>query len=86
MTQLPRSDRSPRINVRRLAKLLVWGLIVPLTAAFLFDNLTGTAPWATLIVVVLCIPLTTVLVSRAALQEMDRIIQVIAPSEQLHQE
>jgi hypothetical protein len=61
-------------------------LIAPLAAAYCFDNLVGIAPWATIVAIIVCIPLATVLVSRAALHEMDKVIQVVAPSEQFDQE
>lgn len=86
MTNPPSRTQPLRISIQRLAKLVLLVLIVPLAAAYFLDNLIGIAPWATIVAIIVCIPLATILVSRAALHEMDKVIQVVAPSEQLDRE
>lgn len=61
---------------------LLWGLIVPVTAAFTADAALGTSPWLALVAALVCIPLATVLVSQAALHEMNRVIEQVAPHDE----
>jgi uncharacterized membrane protein YgaE (UPF0421/DUF939 family) len=68
-----------RINVQRLLRSVVVSLVLPLTLAILVDLQFGWFPLATIGAAVIFIPLATVIVTRAALAEMDRIIQKLAP-------
>lgn len=62
-----------------LVRRLLLALVAPVALAILIDRLAGTEPLFTVAVALICIPLSSVLVSRAALRDMDRIIAVVAP-------
>lgn len=70
---------APRVRVGALAQRVLLALVLPVTAALLLDWQAGTRPLFTLAAAVICIPLATVLVSKAALRDMDRIIAIVAP-------
>ena len=69
-----------RINVRRLAKTLFLSLILPVVLAALVDSLAGTYPWFVIAAAVICIPLSTVIVIRMALAELEAVIRQVAPA------
>lgn len=71
----------PRINTRKLASILLLGLILPVAAALVADFIIGTLPYITVAAVVVCFPVAAILISRTALRELDRVIQEVAPSE-----
>jgi hypothetical protein len=56
-------------------------LVLPVTAVLVVDRILGLTPWLTLGALIICIPLSSVLVSRAALADMNRLIAVVAPPE-----
>ena len=68
-----------RINVQRLLRSLITSFLLPLTLAILIDLQFGWFPLVTIGATVIFIPLATVIVTRAALSEMDQIIQKLAP-------
>lgn len=68
-----------RINIRRLLRTLVTSFIFPLTLAILIDMQIGWFPLVTIGAIVIFIPLSTVIVTRVALSEMDQLIQALAP-------
>lgn len=68
-----------RINIRRLLRSLITSFLLPLTLAILIDLQFGWFPFVTIGATVIFIPLATVIVTRAALSEMDQIIQKLAP-------
>lgn len=68
-----------RINIRRLLRGLVTSFLLPLTLAILIDLQFSWFPLVTIGATVIFIPLATVIVTRAALSEMDQIIQKLAP-------
>jgi len=68
-----------RINVRRLLRSLITSFLLPLTLAILIDLQFGWFPLVTIGATVIFIPLATVIVTRAALSEMDQLIQKLAP-------
>jgi hypothetical protein len=70
-----------RINVRRLMALVVYSLMLPLSTLLVLDYVTGWFPWLTIAACVICIPLSTLIVIRTALAEMDRVIELVAPLE-----
>jgi uncharacterized membrane protein YgaE (UPF0421/DUF939 family) len=70
-----------RINVRRLALSVVFSLLLPVLLAILLDWQLGFFPWLTIGVSLIFIPLSTFIVIRAALAEMDQLIQAVAPSQ-----
>lgn len=75
-----------RINVRRLAMLLLLSLVAPLAAAIALDVGMGWTPLFTIAAAVIFIPLATIIVVRATLAELDRVIQRVAPLEPEHPE
>jgi hypothetical protein len=68
-----------RIDVWRALKALLLTLVLPLTAAVVFDVATGTLPVLTIVAVVICIPLATIVVNRTVLAEFDRVVRIVAP-------
>ncbi len=68
-----------RINVQRLLRSVVVSLVLPLTLAVLIDMQFGWFPLVTIGATVIFIPLATFIVTRAALSEMDQVIQKLAP-------
>jgi hypothetical protein len=58
---------------------LLFALIVPVTVSFLLDQLLGTSPVVTIGATLVCIPLATVLVSKQALRDLNRVIAEVAP-------
>lgn len=68
-----------RINIRRLLRSLIASFLLPLALAILIDLQFGWFPFVTIGATVIFIPLATVIVTRAALSEMDQIIQKLAP-------
>lgn len=80
------SSQQVRIRSGRLVKPLLWGLIIPIFCAFVVDRLLGIAPWVTLFTIVVCIPLTSVIVGRMALTELNNVIAVVAPEDTVSSE
>lgn len=70
-----------RINLRRLTVVLVASLLLPLSVALLLDLSLGWMPWLTIGATVIFVPLSTVLVVRAILAELDLVINQVAPLE-----
>lgn len=73
--------RPSRISVWRLGKNLLLALVFPCTVAVAVDRLTGTWPILTLLVAGFAFPIAGFVVMRSALQEMEKVIQEIAPAE-----
>jgi hypothetical protein len=74
------------INSRRLAKGILLSLVSPLTIAFLLDLSLGWGPLLTIGASIIFIPLASVIVIRATLSELERVIQEVAPIEPENQE
>lgn len=70
-----------RINLRRLTSILVASLLLPIGAALALDLSLGWMPLLTIAATVIFVPLSTVLVVRAILAELDRVINQVAPLE-----
>ena len=70
---------APRINIALLIRLVVLLLIVPVGIGVAADIVWDTLPFATMVVSVVFIPLSTVFVVRAVLHEFDKVIQQVAP-------
>jgi hypothetical protein len=66
-------------DVGRLTKLIIIYLVLPVTLALFGDLAMGLMPWLTLVVSVLAIPLASIVVTRASLAELDKIIEKLAP-------
>lgn len=71
--------RQPRIDLRKLTQTFLVVLFLPTAAAVAIDLWLDMLPFVTLIVILIVFPLATFLINRTALQEMDRIIQEVAP-------
>jgi hypothetical protein len=69
----------PRIDIVRLLRLLIGLLIAPVSSALLLDIMLGWMPWLTIITIVVFIPLATVFLIRAILDEFQKVVQMIAP-------
>ncbi len=70
-----------RIDIRRLTTSLLLTLVLPLAVALLVDYSLGWMPLTTIGASLLFIPLSTVVVVKTALAELDRVIQGVAPVE-----
>ena len=71
--------KAPRVDVRRLLLILVLVVMLPLTIALLLDIAVGSWPLLTLFCAVIVLPVGTFFMSRAALNEMNKVIEVVAP-------
>lgn len=67
------------MDSRRLARLVIISLLLPVLAAIVADYILGMLPWITIIVSLIAIPLSSIIVTRASLVEFDKIIQEVAP-------
>lgn len=72
---------SVRINIRRLITSILVSLVLPLGLAILLDYSLGWTPFTTIGASLFFIPLSTVIVTRVALAELDQVIQKVAPLE-----
>jgi hypothetical protein len=70
-----------RINLWRGVKVLLLTLVIPMSIAGIADVTMGTLPWLTIVAVVICIPLASVVVNRTLLAEFDRVVALVAPEE-----
>jgi len=55
--------------------------VLPLTILILVDFALGWTPLLTIVASVIFIPLSSIIVIRATLSELDRVIQAVAPVE-----
>jgi len=67
------------IDIRRLIQTLVLSLFLPLSIALSIDIFYGYMPFCTIFAVTIFIPLSTVIVIRTVLSQMDNMLQEIAP-------
>ena len=72
---------SVRINIRRLITSILVSLVLPLGLAILLDYSLGWTPFTTIGASLFFIPLSTVIVTRVVLAELDQVIQKVAPLE-----
>jgi hypothetical protein len=75
-------EPAPRIRLTPLALRLGLALVAPVLLALLADWLLGWLPWLTLAAMLVCVPLATVLVSKAALRDLDRVFAQVAPPDE----
>lgn len=68
-----------RIDWRKLLWLSLLIMVLPTLSAILLDWWLATFPYMTIVAILICFPSATVLVTRVALQEMDRVIAEVAP-------
>ena len=73
-------SRVAHLEWRKPAQWLFIALFFPVTLALMLDAMLGTMPLATMVVGLVCIPLSTVLVVHSVLAEMDRVIEIVAPA------
>ena len=71
--------QTPRINVGKLSRLFIVSLVLPFGAVVVVDQLLETAPLLTVMGIAVCFPLASFVVMRAALREMGRVIDEVAP-------
>jgi hypothetical protein len=67
------------VQAGALLKRLFLSLLLPVGLALLADWLLGTLPWITLVVGLICIPLASLVVIKAALRDFNRVIAAVAP-------
>ncbi len=70
-----------RINIQRLLMRLLITLLLPLALAVLADYSLGWMPWTTIGASLIFIPLSTIVVTRATLSELDKVIRQVTPVE-----
>lgn len=61
---------------------VLWSLVLPLAIAILLDFSLGSMPLITIGASIIFVPLSSLIVIRATLAELDRVIQQVAPLEQ----
>ena len=71
--------QTKRINIRRLTLGVLVSLVLPLVIVVLLDLNLGLTPLLTIVASVVLIPLSSVIVIRSVLSELDRVIQEVAP-------
>jgi hypothetical protein len=73
--------QTKRINIRRLTLGVLVSLVLPLVIVVLLDLNLGLTPLLTIVASVVLIPLSSIIVIRSVLSELDRVIQEVAPLE-----
>lgn len=63
------------INYLRISKIIIFALVVPVTLGGVADIILGMAPYLLIASSVICIPLSTIWVTRLTLTELDQIIE-----------
>ena len=74
-----RQMQEPRVDIRRLLRVLLIAGIMPLTFLIWIDLASGYWPIFTLAGIAIFLPLGSFLVGRAALDEMNKVIEQVAP-------
>jgi F0F1-type ATP synthase assembly protein I len=54
-------------------------MVLPSVVAILVDYWLGSLPFITIVVILICFPTATILVTKKALREMDRVIAEVTP-------
>ena len=70
-----------RLNIRRLLVSLICTLILPMSIVIIADLHLGWFPWATIVATIIFFPLSTFVVIRATLTEMNQMIHELLPRE-----
>lgn len=73
------SSGQPRIDLWRLTKRTLLTLFLPVLTAIAIDVTVGTWPIITLLVAGITFPVAGIMVIHSLMQEMQRVIQVLAP-------
>ncbi|MEX1019388.1 MAG: hypothetical protein WDZ49_07000 [Litorilinea sp.] len=77
-----RDSQAPvRMDVRRLARLVFYALILPGGSAIVFDFWLGLFPLLTLGTMVVVFPIAAFIILRSTLREMKNVIDQVAPEE-----
>ena len=71
----------PRVDVHRLLRVLFFSTVFPLSVMLLLDYYSELWPVLALFSLVIILPIGTFLTSRAALDEMNKVIAEVAPPE-----
>ncbi len=71
--------QTKRINIRRLMLSVLVSLVLPFVIVVLLDLNLGLTPLLTIVASVVLIPISSVIVIRSALSELDRVIEEVAP-------
>lgn len=74
------------MDIGRMAKNMVLALVLPVALAIAADIVAGTWPFITLIVSALAFPIAGIIVLRTTMQELNKVIQALAPEEDDEQE
>jgi hypothetical protein len=70
---------TPRIDWRKLLLPFLFIMVLPSVVAILVDYWLGSLPFITIVVILICFPTATILVTKTALREMDRVIAEVTP-------
>jgi len=70
------------INLRRLTQTFLFVLVLPSSFAVALDLLSGFFPYITIAAVLIVFPVAAIVISRTALQELERVIEEVAPPTQ----
>lgn len=73
--------QEPRVDTQRLLRVLLFTGIIPLTLLIWVDLASGYWPIFTLAGIAIFLPLGSFLVGRAALDEIKKVIDEVAPLE-----
>ena len=79
----PNQQNSARINLGRLFRWLFLTLILPMSLAIALDYLLNLQPFITILAIIIVIPLATFLVVRVIIEELNRVLRLIAPEESI---
>jgi hypothetical protein len=73
------TQKTTRIDWRKLLLPFLFIMVLPTISAMLVDFWLGSRPFATIIAIIVCFPAATVVVTKNALSEMDRVIAEVVP-------
>lgn len=69
-----------RIDWRKLTQPFAFVLVLPCVLAILIDFLMGWFPLVTIVALIICFPTAGYLLNRVTMQELNRVIDEIAPA------
>ena len=73
--------QTTRLNIRRLTISILVSLVLPLLIVVLLDLNLGSTPMLTIVASLILIPISSIIVVRTVLSELDKVIQTVAPLE-----
>ncbi|MEM7537929.1 MAG: hypothetical protein AAF639_37510 [Chloroflexota bacterium] len=74
---------SNQIDVKLLIQYVLLTLVLPFAVAITIDLVFGFMPFFTIGAIIIFIPLSTVVVIRKSLMELNRVIDAVAPIEEV---